>query len=95
MLVAEGTLAPRTRTGPRDEALRATRTCYDHIAGQLGVGIADAMKRQGWVEADDDAAMVTESGGLFLAKLGIDLEQAVGASPTPGATVLPPVPGLE
>jgi DNA-binding transcriptional ArsR family regulator len=78
MLVAEGTLAPRTRTGPRDEALRAARTCYDHIAGQLGVGIADAMKRQGWVEADDDAAMVTESGGLFLAKLGIDLERPSG-----------------
>src|SRR3984957_10119907 len=74
MLVAAGTLTPRTtRTGPRDEALRAARTCYDHIAGQLGVGIADAMKREGWVESDDDAAVLTDSGGAFLATIGIDL----------------------
>lgn len=25
------------RTGPRDEALRRARTCYDHLAGRLGV----------------------------------------------------------
>jgi len=76
MLVAAGTLAPRTRTGPRDEALRTARTCYDHIAGQLGVGIADAMKREGWVELDDDAGMLTPSGGVFLARHGIDLSRA-------------------
>jgi DNA-binding transcriptional ArsR family regulator len=75
MLVAAGTLAPRTRTGPRDEALRAARTCYDHIAGQLGVGIADAMKREGWVELDDDAGVLTASGGAFLARHGIDLNR--------------------
>jgi len=75
MLVAAGTLTPRTHTGPRDPALRAARTCYDHIAGQLGVGIADAMKRQGWVEVDDDAGVLTESGGAFLARHGIDLDR--------------------
>jgi DNA-binding transcriptional ArsR family regulator len=76
MLVAAGTLAPRTtRTGPRDEALRAARTCYDHIAGQLGVGIADAMKQEGWVELDDDAGVLTVSGGAFLARHGIDLNR--------------------
>ncbi len=77
MLVAAGTLTPRTRTGPRDEALRAARTCYDHIAGQLGVGIADAMKREGWVEMDDDAGILTVSGSAFLARLGIDLDRSV------------------
>jgi hypothetical protein len=77
MLVAAGTLAPRTtRTGPRDVALRAARTCYDHIAGQLGVGIADAMNRRGLVETDDDAGVLTESGFAFLAKLGISLDGA-------------------
>src|SRR4051794_6178182 len=68
MLVAAGTLAPRT--GPRDEAMRTARTCYDHIAGQLGVGIADAMKQQGWVEMDDDAGVLTPSGLVFLARHG-------------------------
>jgi len=86
MLVAAGTLAPRTRTGPRDVSLRTARTCYDHIAGQLGVAIADAMQRQGWLEIDDDAAALTASGDAFLAKLGVDL------GPVPGhrqARVLP------
>jgi DNA-binding transcriptional ArsR family regulator len=73
MLVAAGTLTPRT--GPRDVSLRTARTCYDHIAGQLGVGIADAMKQQGLVEIDDDAGILTASGGEFLARLGIVLDQ--------------------
>ena len=29
--------------GPREAALRAARTCYDHLAGRLGVALADAM----------------------------------------------------
>jgi DNA-binding transcriptional ArsR family regulator len=76
MLVAAGTLTPRT--GPRDVSLRTARTCYDHIAGQLGVGIADAMKRQGWVEIDDDAGVLTSSGGEFLARQGILLDRPLG-----------------
>ncbi|NNG02830.1 MAG: winged helix-turn-helix transcriptional regulator, partial [Inquilinus sp.] len=27
----------RTRTGPKDPALRRARVCYDHLAGELGV----------------------------------------------------------
>lgn len=76
MLVAAGTLAPRSHVGPRDDALRAARTCYDHIGGRLGVGIADAMKQQGWVEVDDDAGVLTDSGAAFLARQGIDLDRA-------------------
>ena len=77
MLVAAGTLTPRvTRTGPRDEALRAARTCYDHIAGQLGVGIADAMRQEGWVELDEDAGVLTESGLAFLARHDIALHRS-------------------
>lgn len=77
MLVAAGTLVPRTRTGPRDAALRAARTCYDHLAGQLGVGIADAMRRQGWVEVDDDAGVLTVNGEAFLARQGIDFDRSL------------------
>src|SRR6185295_7584029 len=31
----------------RDEALRFARTCYDHLAGRLGVKVTDALVRQG------------------------------------------------
>jgi len=65
------------RTGPRDEALRLARTCYDHFAGRLGVGIADALVARRCVELDGDGGTVTEAGQAML--------QAFGAAPAPGA----------
>jgi len=59
--------------GPRDEALRTARTCYDHIAGRLGVAIADGLVKTGAVEFDDDAGLVTERGVAFLRRAGIDV----------------------
>lgn len=69
---------PRHRpVGPRDERLRAARTCYDHLAGRLGTGIADALAARGMVAmgAEGDAVAVTPSGRRFLAEaLDIRLE---------------------
>ena len=59
--------------GPRDEALRNARTCYDHIAGRLGVAIADGLVNAGAVELDDDAGLVTERGVGLLRRAGIDV----------------------
>lgn len=66
---------PRHRpVGPRDEALRAARTCYDHLAGRLGVGLADALQARGHVVIADGAGSLTASGERFLADtLGVDL----------------------
>jgi predicted transcriptional regulator/ribosomal protein S19E (S16A) len=61
------------RTGPRDEALRRARTCYDHLAGRLGVGIVDSLVERGHVEIDDDAGLITEAGAKFIATIGIEL----------------------
>ena len=58
--------------GPRDSALRAARTCYDHLAGQLGVAIADGLVKRGAVELDDDGGFVTERGVEFLRRAGIE-----------------------
>jgi hypothetical protein len=40
--------------GPKDLALRKARTCYDHIAGRLGVALADGMTARGLVELTSD-----------------------------------------
>lgn len=64
------------RTGPRDEALRQARTCYDHLAGRLGVAIADALVERGHVDVEDDAGLITDKGARFLAKIGIELKSA-------------------
>jgi DNA-binding transcriptional ArsR family regulator len=60
--------------GPRDAALRSARTCYDHLAGRLGVALADAMVVRGYAELSRDAGMVTDTGLAFLGRVGLDIE---------------------
>ena len=62
---------PPRRVGPKDAALRQARTCYDHLAGALGVSIADALQSSGVVEIVGDAAALTESGHAQMQALGI------------------------
>ncbi|MCC5576196.1 winged helix-turn-helix transcriptional regulator [Microtetraspora sp. AC03309] len=54
-------------TGSR-RALTFARTCYDHMAGRLGVAVADALTRRGLLERDAGIAF-TEAGVAWLADL--------------------------
>jgi len=76
MQVASDLAPPRHRltVGPRDAALRKARTCYDHLAGQLGVALADALVAGGYAELPGDAGIVTDTGVKFLGRIGIDVE---------------------
>ena len=58
----------------RDDALRFARTCYNHLAGRLGVAIADALVASGHVALSDDGGEVTGKGARLLAGLGVDLK---------------------
>lgn len=60
----------------RDEALRYARTCYDHIAGRLGVAMADALATNGRIILNDDCGEVTDSGREMLTRFGADLRPA-------------------
>jgi DNA-binding transcriptional ArsR family regulator len=71
MGLAGRTGARRTRTGPRDPALRTARLCYDHLAGASGVQLYRSLVARGFV-ADEAEPAVTEDGVLFLADLGVD-----------------------
>jgi DNA-binding transcriptional ArsR family regulator len=57
--------------GPRDAALREARTCYDHLAGRLGVAIAEALIKRGAIELEDDAGIVTKQGIALFRRAGI------------------------
>ncbi len=64
------------RRGPHwkgDEALRAARTCYDHLAGKLGVALADALVARRRIVLTEDGGEVTGRGAQFLTELGVDL----------------------
>ncbi len=60
--------------GPRDQAMRRARTCYDHFAGGLGVAIADGLIAQGFIELDDDGGLVTDAGLEVLQRHGLGIE---------------------
>jgi DNA-binding transcriptional ArsR family regulator len=66
---------PRYRPRSKiDDALRAARTCYDHFAGHLGVGLTDALALQGYLVLNDEGVgELTESGAGFLCDFGIDV----------------------
>jgi DNA-binding transcriptional ArsR family regulator len=57
----------------RDDALRFARTCYHHLAGRLGVAIADALVANSYVVLGEDGGEVTEAGAQFLARFGTNL----------------------
>jgi len=57
----------------QDEALRFARTCYDHLAGRLGVAIADALAARGYVILSAEGGEVTDAGLRFLLAFGLDL----------------------
>ncbi|SKC71384.1 ArsR/SmtB family transcription factor [Krasilnikoviella flava] len=65
----------RTREADR---LAAARFCYDHLAGRLGVGLAEAWVTAGWLADPEDLAL-TGAGADGLRGLGVDVDGAVAA----------------
>ncbi|MGH9741853.1 MAG: transcriptional regulator, partial [Candidatus Acidiferrum sp.] len=61
-------------TPPR---LRAARTCYDHIAGTVGVSLHDRFKSLRWLSpslsASENSYDLTQAGVKAFENLGIDL----------------------
>ena len=53
-----------------DDRLRFARTCYDHLAGYLGVAIADALIAKGHIVLTDDGGEVTVTGMHFVSAFG-------------------------
>jgi hypothetical protein len=68
---------PRHRPASKvDEAMRAARTCYDHFAGKLGVGLTDALCSHGYLTLTGEGGEVTGIGVAFFEKFGVDLGAA-------------------
>ena len=63
----------RTRTGPKDIALRKARVCYNHLAGDMGTRLYDRMTDRGLIVENGDALMLTDIGFAFATDFGIDV----------------------
>lgn len=61
----------RTRTGPKDAAMRKARICYDHLAGDMGVALFDRMMADGWLMEAGGKLAVSPHGWGKLAVIGL------------------------
>jgi DNA-binding transcriptional ArsR family regulator len=75
MNVAARTGQMRTRPGPCDPALRRARICYDHLAGEMGVGLLDGLVGKECVVRERDELRLTQAGIAFMTNLRIDIDQ--------------------
>ena len=74
MVVAKGE-SDRPRATPRvPAALVEARTCYDHLAGRLGVALADALVAKGAIVLTPEAGEITESGRALLHACGLPID---------------------
>jgi DNA-binding transcriptional ArsR family regulator len=62
------------RFGPREEALRRARVCYDHLAGEMGVRLLDGLRGKRVISGPDDELALTRAGEAWCERIGIDLE---------------------
>jgi DNA-binding transcriptional ArsR family regulator len=78
-LEALSVIAPRRpvrslKDAQRGSAIRAARTCYDHLAGTLGVAVAESLQQRGAISDAGDGFTITPKGERELRALGIDVE---------------------
>ena len=71
--LAAGSGRLRIRTGPRNEALRKARVCYNHLAGHMGVRMYDSLVRQGCMRLGGNGIELTEAGAMCVNDFGVDL----------------------
>lgn len=76
MGVAFRTGATRMLSSPREPALRKARVCYDHLAGEVGVSVYEALTRQGALTTSEDGLRLTESGEAWFARMGVNTQAA-------------------
>ncbi len=65
----------RTRTGPRDPALRKARICYNHLAGDLGVQLFNNLKAKAHIIVKAERVELTKSGEIIFDEFGIHLDR--------------------
>jgi DNA-binding transcriptional ArsR family regulator len=77
LMVLAGTQPSSRRLPLRvGEELSRARTCYDHFAGRLGIGLHDALVAGGHLTVADGGYGLTASGAAAFAGLGVDIGAA-------------------
>ena len=64
------------RQAHEKKAIQYARTCYDHLAGYVGVAVTDALLQQGFLEKDEMNFILTPKGEEFFQQLQINIDEA-------------------
>lgn len=64
----------RTRTGPKDSALKKARICYNHLAGEMGTRLYRRFIESGYFVIEPEKLCLTISGRAFVQNFGIDVD---------------------
>ncbi len=74
-IVAKPTPIRSLRQANQTQALRFARTCYDHLAGELGVSITAQMLARGWISSNQKDYAIANSGISAMQDLGVRVEE--------------------
>lgn len=55
--------------------LKDARTCYDHLAGKLGVQLTDSLLNAGYLKRAEKQFLITSEGAQFFTDFGLDLDE--------------------
>lgn len=72
-LEAESAKLRSPPTKPADEALKTARTCYGHLAGKLGVALANKLQADHLVVKNEEKYQLTPTGKKRIESLGISV----------------------
>lgn len=78
-VIAPSNPASSLRDFNRNVALKIARTCYDHLAGELGVAVTDTLLERGDLARSGEDFRLTRRGRERLSEFGLDIGLAEGA----------------
>jgi DNA-binding transcriptional ArsR family regulator len=63
-----------SQTREDDAPIRTCRTCYDHLAGKIGVQVTESLIRRQLINPDGGNFVVTPKGARWFGELGIECD---------------------
>lgn len=74
LLLAPPERVTSLRAAVRGQNLRRARMCYDHLAGTVGVALAEALAERGVLVEDDRGYAVTATAPAVLERIGVRID---------------------
>lgn len=69
---------PKEAAVKEDPPIRTCRTCYDHLAGKVGVALTEGLVKHRLIEPGNKTFLPTPKGLRWFEEMGIDIESLKG-----------------